>query len=339
METLLTMNQLLLRLLQIVFVFLYCAHACAGHNSFPLIKVDFDSSMGISDTGRYHFMMRDGKLSEERLNFFRHLYNDNFLPTAESDLVKIPKIIHHIWIGPKKFPDLYEGYAKTCRTQNPGWQYKLWTNDDVEKILATNPKYIPLFRKYQETKKYPGQKDILEYLILYKHGGVFLDADVKCVRSFDSLAYNYDFFSALEPANRWSKLPIMTNAIVGSRPHNKIFLDTLDDAISEYDNLYDADNTKSKIFFRKIMNEELLIKLPDPRYVFMMTLSKNLVNRNDLYNRRAIVFPATYFNPVFPSMDYNALDKLLYKIGYYKNENSDFHEIKPETIAVQDFFD
>jgi hypothetical protein len=339
MEMLLAMSRLLLRLLQVIFIFLYCARAFAEHNSFPLIKENFDISMGIKDTGRYHLMMRDSKRSKKYMNFFRNLYDANFLAVAESNSVIIPKIIHHIWIGPRKFPNLYAKYAKTCMDHNPGWQYKLWTNDDIENILAINPKYIPLFKKYQEVKSYPGQKDLLEFLILYKHGGVFLDADVECVRSFDSLAYNYDFFSALEPGNGWSKVPIMTNAIVGTKPNNKIFLDTLDDAMLEYSALNKANNTAAKVWFRKIMNEQSLIALPDPRNVFMMTLESNLVDNNNLYNKRSIVFPATYFNPVFPGISYNVWDNFLYKIGYYKNKNSDFKDIKPETIAVQDFYD
>ncbi len=87
------------------------------------------------------------------------------------------------------------------------------------------------------------------------------------------------------------------------------------------------------------MNEKSLIAFPDPRNVFMMTLESNLITKNDLYNKRSIVFPATYFNPVFPGIDYNLWDRFLYLVGYYKNMNSVFKEIKPETIAVQDFYD
>jgi len=319
-------------------MFIFCAQSFAEHSS-PLLKVDFDKSMGVDDTGRYSLMLRDGKRSDKYMNFFRDLYNQNFLPTASSDSVMIPKIIHQIWIGPRPLPSLYAEYAKTCQDLNPGWKYKLWTNDDVKNILSEYPQYVNLFNEYNKNIGYPGQKDILAYLILYKHGGVYFDADVKCIRNFDSFAYNYDFFSALEPANDWSKIPIMTAAIIGSKKNNKIFIDTLNNAIDVYSNMYTQNNTYLKGLFRRIFNQRPVIKIPDSRFTLMMPLGDNLVMNNNLYNNRAIVFPATYFNPIMPPININGIKRFLYWIGYYKNRNSTFKEIKPETIAVQDFYD
>ena len=40
---------------------------------------------------------------------------------------KIPKIIHQIWIGPKKLPSKYSKWASTWKKLNPTWIYKFWT--------------------------------------------------------------------------------------------------------------------------------------------------------------------------------------------------------------------
>lgn len=288
-------------------------------------------------------MLRDGDRSELFLKFYRDLYNANIRVLNRSDTPLIPKIIHQIWIGTKPFPALYEQYASTCKATSPGFDYRLWTNKDIKDILAINPQYQSLYQEYEKHGHITGQKDILEFLILYKYGGIFLDADIKCEKSLDPLVYNYDFFSALEPANRWSKIPIMTNAVVGSKKGNQIFIDTLDMAVNKYSKMYQKDNSWYKKLGRKIANigksKAKTIRIPDQRIVLMLSLGENLVEKNSIYNRRAIVFPATYFNPVMPQVDYDFKDYIKYLIGIYSNKGKTFKEIKPETIAVQDFFD
>jgi len=72
----------------------------------------------------------------------------------------------------------------------------------------------------------------------------------------------------------------------------------------------------------------------------MLSLGENLVARNEQYNKNAIVFPATYFNPVMPKLKrYDIEGYIKYLLGIYKNKDKTFTEVKPETIAVQDFFD
>jgi|GEM_PF-2433218 len=310
-----------------------------------IIKVDFDESMGIAEMGRYELMLRDHDRSDTFLSFYRDLYNSNFSSTFDSNnQPKIPKIIHQIWIGPKPFPEKYVEYAQTCTSLNPGWEYKLWTNDDVEDILAINPKYTSLYKEYEKHGHITGQKDILEFLILYKNGGLFLDADIKCIKSFEFLHYNYDFYSAMEPANRWSFIPIMTNAIVGSKKNNQIFIDTLDLALQKYDSMYKKNNSSYKKFIRSVTNKinkkEKDIRVPHQRIVLMLSLGENLVAKNEQYNEKAIVFPATYFNPIVPLAGrYDVDGYLKYFLGIYDNKGKTFTEIKPETIAIQDFFD
>lgn len=309
-----------------------------------IIKVDFDESMGIEEKGRFNLMFNNKEKSYKFYNFYKDLYNKNINSEDIDESLRIPKTIHQIWIGPKPFPELYKNYAGTCKASNPGWEYKLWTNKDVESVLAINPKYKSLYKEYEKYGHFSGQKDILEYLILYKYGGVFLDADIECKKGFSELQRKYDFFSALEPGNRWSAVPIMTNAVVGSKKNNSIFIDTLDMAINKYDSMYRKNNTRYRKSIRSIknllVNSKKDIRVPDQRIVLMSSLGKNLVDNNTLYNKQSIVFPATYFNPIMPPVTrYDILDEIKYILGFCRNKGKTFTEIKPETIAVQDFYD
>ena len=56
---------------------------------------------------------------------------------------KIPKIIHQIWIGPKKMPIRYKIWMKSWREINPEYEYRFWTDKDINKLNMINKnKYI-----------------------------------------------------------------------------------------------------------------------------------------------------------------------------------------------------
>ena len=89
--------------------------------------------------------------------------------------MSIPLIIHQIWIGPNKKPDIWmksfsEDYIKTY----PEWKYRLWNETNIEPLFKDFP-HMKLIYDIEET--YNGKSDILRYLILYYYGGIYVDAD------------------------------------------------------------------------------------------------------------------------------------------------------------------
>lgn len=308
-------------------------------DSSGIIKVDFDDSMGIEERGRYNLLLKDGKRSEKYLNFYKNIFKVNF--SSEVDYtkpVKIPKIIHHIWVGPKPVPELYEKYASTCKALNPDFEYKLWTNRDVEEILNISPKHKELYKAYEKVRLYAGQKDVLEYMILYKYGGVYMDMDFECKKSLRPLHHQYDFYSGLEAPVRWGRVALLSAAVVGSSKENKIFLDTLDKSVKNYNKLYKDLNTPTKVFLRSLRSKDG-IKIPHSKRTLMFSLGETLVESGKSYYDRPIVFPATYFNPVMKPVRYFMSDYVKHLLGVYKNKGKAFNSVKPETIAVQDFYD
>jgi mannosyltransferase OCH1-like enzyme len=84
--------------------------------------------------------------------------------------MSIPKIIHQIWIGPKKRPDIWMDSVKNFASEF-GYEYILWDDQKVSEMNMINRDYYIL------EKTYNGKSDVLRYEILYQNGGVYIDAD------------------------------------------------------------------------------------------------------------------------------------------------------------------
>ena len=104
---------------------------------------------------------------------------------------KIPKIIHQIWIGPKKLPNKYKNWMKSWLRFNPEYKYILWQDKDIEKLQMINQK------EYKKAKN-PGIKsDIARYEILYLYGGIYIDTDFECLGQIPNSLLKYDFVSSI----------------------------------------------------------------------------------------------------------------------------------------------
>lgn len=92
----------------------------------------------------------------------------------------IPKVIHLIWIGPNPCP--YNGNIKTYELNNPGWTVKVWGNND---IMLRNQRIFDMMNSW------PAKADVMRLEILYRHGGVYVDADSLCLKPIDTLVNGY----------------------------------------------------------------------------------------------------------------------------------------------------
>jgi hypothetical protein len=360
----------MLRLLFLLFCLLFKISAASSATSY--IEKDFDESMCKNDSVTYN-LMRRGKYSEEYLNFYRDLYNKNIPSKMDySEKPRIPKIMHKLWIGPRKLPNLYKKYIENCKKLHPNWQHILWTDKEVLELGLDSD----LYAQYKKRRSFEAQKDIVLHEVLHKYGGVFMDTDFDCVQKLDELHHKYDFYASLEPGVGWSKVPVQTIAIVGSKPGNKIFKDSLAKAQMLYFGLERESEPglldKLRIFFKslnpldnkdiidkilfgingfKVKDKELydycaeivnspLCKDRAARFIMMHSLASAF---KDEYKDgdKSIVFPASYFNSVFPRSikKYSLLDRVFMIKLKLKDDPYCFDSIKPETIAIQDFND
>ncbi len=93
----------------------------------------------------------------------------------------IPKKIHYCWFGGSTKPEsvikCIESWKKYC----PDYELIEWTENDID---ITDNKYT---KQAYEMKAWGFVPDYLRLLIIYNHGGIYLDTDVQIIKSFDSL--------------------------------------------------------------------------------------------------------------------------------------------------------
>jgi len=105
------------------------------------------------------------------------------LPTGNIN-DSIPKILHQTW-KTEEIPERYKVFQKTFLDQHQRWTYKMWTDEDNEKLIAT---HYPWFLEYYKGYPHAIQRaDAARYFILYHHGGVYADLDMQCLTALDPL--------------------------------------------------------------------------------------------------------------------------------------------------------
>lgn len=136
---------------------------------------------------------------------------------------QIPKIIHQIWIGPHKRPDMWmDTFKVDFMKKYDGWEYKLWTDDNIEALFKG---FEWIKRLYWIEETYNGKSDILRYLMLYHHGGIYIDADSVWVNEKDlgeliSQTNETNLFVAYED----EKKDKICGGVMGSTKHNSYIL-------------------------------------------------------------------------------------------------------------------
>jgi hypothetical protein len=93
--------------------------------------------------------------------------------------MSIPKIIHQIWIGTKPAPI---HLMNTWKDKHPDFEYIFWNE---EEFIKRNM-YFKCQTKIDEIEEYCGKADIMRWEILYKYGGIYIDADSFCIEKIDN---------------------------------------------------------------------------------------------------------------------------------------------------------
>jgi len=175
-----------------------------------LTTVDFDQSQEYA--GHYNRYQLDPLMKT-----VRDLYNTHLIKSPEYSVEpRIPKIIHQIWLG-NPFPEKWLWLRETWLKNHPDWQYILWTEKEIEEFGLTNQKL------YDQATNYGEKSDIARYEILYRYGGLYVDTDFECIKSFDPLHHYCDFYAGTEYISRF----ITFNGLIGCRKHHPIMKNAL----------------------------------------------------------------------------------------------------------------
>jgi tetratricopeptide (TPR) repeat protein len=95
---------------------------------------------------------------------------------------KIPHLIHQFW--DHEVPPDIERFMQSWRRLNPGWEVRLFDDQQAREMLArTMPSAVlAAYRRCAE----PAQRaDLFRLALLAQHGGVYADADDRCLRPLD----------------------------------------------------------------------------------------------------------------------------------------------------------
>lgn len=143
----------------------------------------------------YHCESLIGGIDVQREPFnwglpIRKMKNLSIYRRPSSQSVKIPKIIHQIWVGSKPIPAEFLTYQATWKRDYPDWEYRLWTDANLPKLKNQ--------KEYNSEKSGAGKADILRYEILAKYGGIYADMDFESVRNCEEILGGLDFFTASE---------------------------------------------------------------------------------------------------------------------------------------------
>lgn len=103
----------------------------------------------------------------------------------------IPKIIHQLWIGDIPPPI---NLMNTWKEKNPEFEYIFWNEEEFKKRNIT----FKCQEKIEDIEQICGKVDIMRWELLYKYGGIFIDADSICIEPLDELIYKKNSFAGWE---------------------------------------------------------------------------------------------------------------------------------------------
>lgn len=127
----------------------------------------------------------------------------------------IPKIIHYCWLSGDPFPDSVQKCIDSWKKYLPDYQFILW---DYNRFPRGKSKWVDqAFDKH----KYAFAADYIRLFALYHYGGIYLDADVEVLKSYNDLLF-LPYFIGQE------KTPSgIEAATMGFEPHHPLIQELL----------------------------------------------------------------------------------------------------------------
>lgn len=121
----------------------------------------------------------------------------------------IPKILHYVWFGGNPLGALEEDCVASWRETMPDWRIIRWDESNFD--IAAAPLYV---RQAYEAKKFAFVSDYVRLWVLEQYGGVYVDTDVKVLKSYEPLLNDTAFIGFEE-----SKAHLPGTCVMGCEPH------------------------------------------------------------------------------------------------------------------------
>lgn len=121
----------------------------------------------------------------------------------------IPHILHYIWFGSNPLTPLAEQCLASWKEHMPNWTIMRWDESNFD--IAAAPLYV---RQAYEARKFAFVSDYVRLWALEQYGGVYVDTDVKVLRSYEPLLNDTAFIGLEE-----SKAHFPGTCVMGCEPH------------------------------------------------------------------------------------------------------------------------
>jgi len=136
--------------------------------------------------------------------------------------MNFPRNIFQTW-KTENVPEQWKEGQQSVIQKNPNWKYTLLTDSDNDSIVK---EYFPDFYQTFKSFKYPIQKaDAVRYCVLYLYGGIYLDLDYICNKSFDDIKLTKEVGLIHSSTTNYS----FTNSFLVSQPKSQFWLKCIEE--------------------------------------------------------------------------------------------------------------
>ncbi len=285
------MRLLIVRLLILACLFL--GFGCAKKKTYQKPSSDDFASLTGKELPSWQYVQT--KQDFEALRLYEGIYDSNkgLLSLSHKEM-HIPKVVHFIWLGPRPFPLESVENVRTWMAKNPDWTFCFWTDQarplpcpGMQLRWVHDLELDDLQGCFAKADNYAEKSDLLRCVILYQEGGVYVDHDVKCLKSFAPLNETFDFYCGIDMPHTSSLSSCVhtTNNLIGARPHHPILQAYRHSVAEKWDQIQadypgvDRDTTLNRVLHRTF-------------WLFAEAFRE--ANNQD--GNRDIVFPAYFFD-------------------------------------------
>lgn len=296
------------------FCLILCA-SCAKNEVKPP-SMDFESLMGKDLPAWKHVQTKE---DFQNVAFFKETYEKNIARLKEVSFdAKIPKVIHFIWVGPKPFPRESIENVRSWIAYHPDWKVKFWTDrerplphPEMELCFVRDFPFQKLGSFYHGSDNFGEKSDLLRLEILDREGGIYVDHDVTCLKSFASLNSSYDLFCGMEvpyPTSLSSSV-LPTNNTLGARAGHPILTKCMDWLVENWEQLEKDYPGKDR--------DSIINRVAHRTFCVLGEMFKKYSN---LEGNIDIALPSYYFNA--PKLEWALYAQHQYKGTWFENEST-----------------
>lgn len=179
--------------------------------------------------------------------------------------MSIPKIIHQIWFQGEDFiPKHLVTYQNSWKEKNQDYQYMFWDRNSINDLIQEiNVNWIT--ETYNDFPLMIQKIDFAKYIILYYIGGIYIDMDMKCLKSLNNILelsniktkkivvsnLTFDFIQRMIflLSGNFNIKNIVNNGVIMCEPKHEIILNTIKYGYQNKDNFFKNKSNFLYIFY------------------------------------------------------------------------------------------